>query len=297
VRFPAIGSALGLVLALVCVSCTPGERQGAEEESEEPVSRQAVFAGRQVNYVAAGRGEPALVLIHGWACDGRVWRKQLGPLADGRRLLVIDLPGHGRSEEPVAAYDMNLFADAIDAVMADAGVDSAVVVGHSNGVPAARQLYRRHPGRVAALVLVDGALRPVFDLRAGEEFLEMFEGDQFRKSVSQMISTMPAPELAPAERNEILAMALDQPQSAVVGGLAAALDPGIWEPDPIGVPTLMLLAEQPAWDDDYRAFAHELVPQLDYRVWGDGAGHFLMMERPEQFNDAVTEFAASIPGT
>lgn len=290
--------ALAVVLILgACLACT-SEPVVEEAPSGEPTSHHADHRGGRVHYIAAGAGKPALVLIHGWACDGRVWRQQMEPLAARHRLLVVDLPGHGRSDEPAEPYTMHLLAEATAAAMSDAGIDEAVLVAHSNGVPVARQLYRRHPERVLGMVLVDGALKAMFDEAMAEGILGMFRADDYRERVTDLVSEMPAPKLGDSERAEILAMALEQSQSAVVGGLEAALThPEIWKEDPIGVPLLAVMAQQPAWTDEYEAFVRKLAPQVDYRVWADDTGHFLMVERPDEFNALVLEFVASLSAT
>ena len=52
-----------------------------------------------------------------------------------RRALLVDLPGHGQSEKPDVAYTQERFARAIEAVMRHAGVERAVLLGHSMGGP------------------------------------------------------------------------------------------------------------------------------------------------------------------
>ena len=66
---------------------------------------------------------------------------------------------------------MDLHARAIDAVLDDAAVKSAVLIGHSNGTPVMRQFYRRFPEKVKGLVIVDGALRPFGDAAIMENFI------------------------------------------------------------------------------------------------------------------------------
>jgi pimeloyl-ACP methyl ester carboxylesterase len=56
-----------------------------------------------------------------------------------------------------------------------------------------------------------------------------------------------------------------------------------------GVPLMLLLAEQPTWDDDYAAWVKARAPQVDYRVWTD-IGHYMQMERPDEVRDAIVEF-------
>jgi pimeloyl-ACP methyl ester carboxylesterase len=71
--------------------------------------------------------------------------------------------------------------------------------------------------------------------------------------------------------------------------LPATIEPNTIEEDPIKVPSQALMAKMPFWNDDYKRFVKKLVPDLDYREF-DGSGHFLFMERPKEFNEALAEF-------
>ena len=67
------------------------------------------------------------------------------------------------------------------------------------------------------------------------------------------------------------------------------LDPHWPQAGWLDVPLLCVLAKSPFWSDDYEAFVRKLAPRVEYRVL-DGVGHFLMMEKPKEFNDAVIAF-------
>src|SRR5215213_4736893 len=123
-------------------------------------SQYAKLDGARIHYKSYGKGRDALVLVHGWGCNLDHWRDQVSEFAKRNRVLALDLPGHGQSDKPQIAYTMDLFANAIDAVMRDARVERAVVVGHSMGTPVARQFYRKYPQKTLAIVIVDGGLRP-----------------------------------------------------------------------------------------------------------------------------------------
>jgi alpha-beta hydrolase superfamily lysophospholipase len=88
----------------------------------------------QIHYESHGKGKEALVLVHGWGCNLNHWRDQIPELSKRNRVIALDLPGHGLSDKPETNYDMDLFAAAIEAVMKDAGVERAVLVGHSETV-------------------------------------------------------------------------------------------------------------------------------------------------------------------
>ncbi len=123
----------------------------------DTASHFASFDGVKVHYESYGAGKDAVVFIHGWTCDLTFWRGQ-APVYNNRRSLLIDLPGHGQSDKPKVAYPVEFFARGIEAVLHDAGVERAVLVGHSLGGPIAYSFIRLFPAQAKALVLVDATV-------------------------------------------------------------------------------------------------------------------------------------------
>jgi pimeloyl-ACP methyl ester carboxylesterase len=280
--------ALALALAfLMC--CGQNEVPGRPSEVAGPTSAFATFEGKQVHYVDTGGSGPVLVLIHGWACDLRVWDAQLQSLASRARVIAVDLPGHGQSQIPDSDFSMDLFAKATGTVLDHAGVDRAVLVGHSNGAPVIRQFYRLFPGRVRALVIVDGPLKQTLTDAIVEQVKPQLSEEKFRDTVAKMIDGMPGDGLTPATRAEIKAIALAQPHAAVLGGFLAAADPKIWDQDSIEVPLLLILAKQPTWSEEYLQFVKQFVPQAQLHVL-PGVSHFIMVERPAEFDSLLNAF-------
>lgn len=107
-----------------------------------------------VEYEVTGEGRP-VVLLHGFPDSGRLWRHQVPALVQaGFRVIVPDLRGYGRSDKPpeVEAYALSALAADVLAVMADAGVDRAHVVGHDWGAALAWGLGALTGDRVDHLV-------------------------------------------------------------------------------------------------------------------------------------------------
>jgi pimeloyl-ACP methyl ester carboxylesterase len=112
--------------------------------------------GVGIHYEVTGEGRP-VVLLHGFPDTGRLWRHQVPALADaGLRVIVPDLRGYGRSDRPadVAAYALPALAGDVLAVLADAGVQRAHVVGHDWGAALAWGLAALAPDRVDHLVVL-----------------------------------------------------------------------------------------------------------------------------------------------
>src|SRR5262245_37588229 len=178
------------ILALLALAFPAlAQKDGPLDRAE---SRFATHGGDRVHYKSVGKGAQALVFVHGWTCDLTAWRAQAGVLKEVPRSLFIDLPGHGRSDRPQKELTMALFARAVEAVLRDAGVDKAVLVGHSMGTPVVREFYRLFPEKTGALVHVDGPLRPFFAGRPKEReaFIERLSGPESEKVREEMINRM-----------------------------------------------------------------------------------------------------------
>lgn len=104
-------------------------------------------------YQIRGQGEP-LLLLHGGLGSIEMFGSILGILASGRKVIGVDLHGHGRTalgDRPISPADM---ADDLDTVLRSLGIDQADVLGYSLGGAVALRLAIQHPERVRRLALV-----------------------------------------------------------------------------------------------------------------------------------------------
>lgn len=246
--------------------------------------------GVRVHYKSLGKGPVALVFIHGWACDMTFWREQV-PAFDGKiRMILIDLPGFGQSDKPQTEYTMGFFARAVHAVLKDAKVREAILVGHSMGTPVIRQYLRLYPDSVKALVSVDGAFRPyTLDPARIQAFVEPLTGPDYRDAIGRMVDGMFHADSPEALRTQVKAVMQNVTQHVAVSAFRHMFDASIWSVDPIPVPLLAVYTRSPMWSEDYQAFLRQLAPGCDIQFM-DGVGHFLMLERPADFNERLTAF-------
>ena len=242
----------------------------------------------KIRYISEGKGKDAIVLVHGWGCRLTHWRDQMTGLSPRARVIALDLPGHGESDKPEIQYDMDLFAAAIDAVMKDAGVERAVLVGHSMGTPVVRQFYRQYPQKTLALVIVDGGLRPFATKEQREQFMKPLRGPNYKEAGAQMFTAMTA-TLSDADKERVKTSAWNTPQQVLVSAMEAMAEESLYGPDKINVPVFAILAKSPFWPADTEQFLRSLAPDLEYQMW-DGVSHFLFMDKPKEFNDAVIAF-------
>jgi pimeloyl-ACP methyl ester carboxylesterase len=277
-----------LLLVLCAFLIAPAATAQVSKQSQT-TSRYASLDGSRVHYQSYGKGHDALILIHGWTCSVEYWRDLIPALNQRSRVIAIDLPGHGQSDKPQVAYTMELFARAVDAVMRDAGVNRAVLVGHSMGTPVARQFYRKYPQKTLAIVIVDGSLRPFGDKKTMEGFMAPLRGPNYKEAGKQMLAGMAGPNFPAELKERIQTSFLNTPQYVLVSAMEGMADESIWGQDKINVPVLAILAKSPFWPPDTEQFYRSLATKLDFQMW-EGVGHFLMMEKPKEFDEAVIAF-------
>jgi pimeloyl-ACP methyl ester carboxylesterase len=114
------------------------------------------YRGRRISYREYGTSPRVVVLAHGLLMDGRMYTKLAPALAArGHRVIAIDLPGHGDSDQPhdMTAYSMQQYGRDVVALLDHLGLPQAVVGGTSLGANVALEVAVLAPSRVRALVL------------------------------------------------------------------------------------------------------------------------------------------------
>ncbi len=110
--------------------------------------------GWRMHYRAGGRGQQAVVLVHGLTVSGRYLLPTAAELLDDFTVYIPDLPGFGLSEKPRRVLDIVEMADTLTAWMDAVGLDQAYLVGNSLGCHTATAVAVRHRERAAGITLV-----------------------------------------------------------------------------------------------------------------------------------------------
>ncbi|MFJ2157648.1 alpha/beta fold hydrolase [Streptomyces sp. NPDC087856] len=111
-------------------------------------------------------GDVPLVFLHGWTADRHRWDHQFAHFAGGRRVIRLDLRGHGESTGAGARTIDELARDVV-ALLDHLEVERFVPVGHSMGGMIAQTLALAHPERVGRMVLVDSISRMTYSWARG----------------------------------------------------------------------------------------------------------------------------------
>jgi pimeloyl-ACP methyl ester carboxylesterase len=240
------------------------------------------------------------VLIHGWTQNIDAWRDQIPEFAKHYRVIALDLPGHGKSDKPQFTkdsvpkdqpgkpfvYSMDHFARAVEAVMRDAKVKRAVLAGHSMGTPVARQFYRKYPEKTLGIIVVDGSLRPFNNPAMVDQLIANLRGPNYSAAIDQMFGMMFGGRLPAETQRRIKASTANTPQYVLVSAFEGMADSGIWGEDKINLEVLAILAKNPFFPPNVEESFRGIAPKMEFHMW-DGVGHFLMMEKPNEFNASV----------
>jgi pimeloyl-ACP methyl ester carboxylesterase len=265
--------------------------------------RRAPVKGARLRWFVGGSGSP-VVLVHGLGGAASNWVELAPELARDHRVLVPDLPGHGGSSPLAALPNLEPFADRLALLLRREGMAPAVVVGHSLGCLVALRLAMRSPALVRGLILFSAAGIGSTTKRA-------------RQALAVTSLVQPGRFIAPFRER----IARSERLRAIVWGSWAS-------PDGTTVSPLATegLLEGPALHTDTTSAAAALVeddPRLELErvrcaalvVWGArdpqvpiddafeyarrlraplrtvaGAGHLVIVERPEACLDAFRAF-------
>jgi len=235
------------------------------------------------------------VFIHGSGVSARYWSDQLRALADSARVLAIDLPGHGESDD-APAPSLAAYADVTARVVDALAAWPVIAVGHSLGGAVAVELAARRAADVRGLVLLSACARlpPVATstpwmwgfVPASLRRLLFFVTAKnllFAAGASRAAIALGMHELRSC-RPQTIAIDVTIARSMDVTHLARALR----------VPTLILCGSRD------RVTPPALSRELHATIAGsrldlvDGAGHMLLIEAPGVVSRAIAAFAASI---
>ncbi|MDX1621285.1 MAG: alpha/beta fold hydrolase [Nitriliruptorales bacterium] len=270
---------------------------------------EASIHGRRVVYRTAGDDGPVLVLIHGITQDSTTW-EQLARHVDGLRLIAIDLPGHGKSENPPGDHSMGAYASTVRDLMILLGHGSGTLVGHSLGGGIALQFAYQFPEMVDRLVLIDSGglgvevspLLRAASLPGADPVIALLSTDavkQVAASVSkglQRLGLRLGTDLAevwrgldnladPTQRHAFLRTV----RGAIgLGGQRISASDKLYLAE--HVPTLLIWgARDRIIPLTHATDAHEAIPGSTLRVLRD-AGHFPHLEAPRTVADHIEEF-------
>ena len=117
-----------------------------------------------VSYVDVGAGEPIL-LLHGWGCSNRVWKKNLLSLAEQYRVIAMDFRGHGASSKVLHGHTVPHYANDVRELIDQLNLQDVTLVGWSMAVPILLAYYEQYLDnlKLKTICFIDGTPAPFVD--------------------------------------------------------------------------------------------------------------------------------------
>lgn len=111
--------------------------------------------GSRIEYDLCGKGNLAIIFIHGWGGNKSYWKQQLNQFSNHFKVLALDLSGFGESDNRRTNWTMTSFGEDVIAVINKLKIKKVILVGHSMGGAVAIESAKMLPDKITGIVLVD----------------------------------------------------------------------------------------------------------------------------------------------
>jgi pimeloyl-ACP methyl ester carboxylesterase len=278
---------IALLAALAAAACSAGSKT-------VKIVRKTCRAadGVEIVYSVAGRGEPALVFVHGGLANRGFWDGQLKEFGAKHKTIALDLPGHGESGAGRTKWGIPEFGADVMAVIEAEKAKKVILFGNSLGGPVIIEAALLLPGRVLGVVGVDTfhLLDQVIPPDQMEQRAEYFEKD-YAGSLKTMVALLFHKDADPA-----LVADAEKRMSGTSPAVAKAMFLGMAGYDE-GAAVRRLQAPIRAINGDLYSVDVEgnrkIRPDFDAVIMTH-MGHYPMLERPAEFNRLVAEMVAAL---
>lgn len=264
----------------------------------------------RVAYVDVGSGSKTLVIVHGLASNAGFWREVIPQLSKDYRLIVVDLPGYGKSQKGELPIGMQYYADVVAKLVDDLQLKNVSYVGHSMGGQIGITLALSHPEKIDKLVLAATAGIEKFSRGSGdwlssvithegvvktteEQIRRNLSGNFYRWNDRHEWMVEERVRMAKAQNIYDFAHAVDKSVDAMLN------EPTTDRLGDIKHPTLIVYGKydglipnpylNPGKTADVMRKGQSMIPNAQL-VEIDKSGHMLILEKPAEFAQAVRDF-------
>jgi pimeloyl-ACP methyl ester carboxylesterase len=272
-----------VILSLIICSCT-----------NEPENIAISPDGVEISFLQQGKGEPALIFVHGWSNNKSIWDAQVAHFSEKYKVVTVDLAGFGESGNERSEWTMTAFGEDVTAVIQKLKLKKVVLVGFSLGAPVVIETANMVPSEVKGVVVVD-ALRNVGVQNPPEAF------SYIDSMMMDLVNSPSMDKLRYFFRNDleesyerVLSMLGDNPKigwsESIREGLRWQNENCIESLSRIRVPVQAINSGQEP--TDVEAF-RQYVPSFKARIIPE-VGHVVMWDATDEFNslleDCIKEF-------
>jgi len=226
----------------------------------------------------------AIIFVHGSGGSSYTWKEQLANLNVNYTLIAIDLPSHSKTEE-FSKLSLDLYVDVIKELADSLNFNEIILAGHSLGGAVIQDFYFKHPNKVVGLILCGTGARlrvsqVIFNSLQNnfQEFLDQYPGAFDRKTLKEIYEPV------------ISRVAEINPEVTYTDYKICDNFDVMDKVQSIGVPCLIICGNNDIMTPPkYSKYFHEKIKNSEL-ILIDRAGHYVMLEKPEELNQAIVEF-------
>lgn len=242
--------------------------------------------GEPISYSVFGKGDITLVFVHGWSCDSRYWQYQIPYFAKKYQVVAIDLAGHGNSGQGRQVYSLESFSEDVKAVVEKLDAKKVILIGHSMSGEIVAKASTLMPGRVIGIIGVD-TIQNVEDTMPEEQFDTMTTGmkTDFKGTIKNFVEPMLGEDMKP----ELKEWIIDDMSAAPPNVATSAFKEYVQKFENKGIANLFKEVKVPV--RCVNADLWPTSPEVNRKyiasynvVFIKNAGHFIQLERPDEFN-------------
>ncbi|WP_194435678.1 alpha/beta fold hydrolase [Vibrio fluminensis] len=252
--------------------------------------------GERIAYSVTEGGETALIFIHGWSLDSRLWQNQIGYFTKKYKVITMDLAGHGNSSFNREEFTMLSFANDIKAVIEKEKLDSVILVGHSMAGGVIAEAAKLMPNKVIGIIGVDTSQNVGIELSQADLDLmtKPFE-DNFHDGMTAFVKGALPPDVDEKLLYWVTEdMASAPPTIAInqfrhyLGQYVSGEASRVYES--VNVPVVLVNAR--LWPTNSEENSKHIKDYSIYYI--EDSGHFPMLEKPNEFNETLMEAIKSV---
>ena len=243
--------------------------------------------GNEIAFTVQGKGELALIFVHGWSCNKSYWKNQTKEFAKNYKVVALDLIGHGQSTANRKSYTMQLFGQDVAAVVNQLKLSKVILIGHSMAGAVILEAKKILKDKVIGIIGVD--TYQVLDVgeteERAEQFLSTFKSN-YLGSVEAYLGNLFTEGRDTSFTNSIIRDLQKMPKERGIDIFRNILkynyEKAVRETNPkiIAVNSDRFPVKLEKVKKIIPSFEFKIVPNTD---------HFLMLENPTEFNNKLNE--------
>ncbi|MFA7419199.1 MAG: alpha/beta hydrolase [Melioribacteraceae bacterium] len=243
--------------------------------------------GVDIAYSVYGKGETALIFVHGWGWDQSLWKEQVTKFSSQYKVVTLDLAGHGDSGKKRKSFTIKAFANDVVSVINKLKLNKVILVGHSMAGIISLEVYRQIKEKVVGIIGVDTyqLFQKGENPKSAEDYLTTFK-ENYLASVREYVGT-----LFLEGADTVMVKSLVKKMSKLPSDIGMDIFRNIYQYNSIAAvaelqPRIISINGQKFKVKEAEnmkilpSFTSKLIP---------GTGHFPMIEKPKEFNEKLEE--------